>query len=416
MGSLVKDMIAALVLVLALALTVGGAPPPCCTSKVVGGVEYILRTEEDTSGYGCVNNCIFEKKEEPGPLFCFAAGDLEVICDGEFGEGSGPEGGQGSGSDFGEGSGSDFGQGSGPEGGQGSGSEGGEGSGPLGGEGSSNEGGQGSASEFGEASGAESGEGGGPENGGEGSGQGSGEGSGVAGGETGVGNGGGDCTAYPADHTMTVYPGPADECGYELKFTGLDEATKKTLLDKHNELRQKVASGGEAGQPGASNMRKLVWDDELATIAQRWTSQCIFDHDKVRNLCDGTVVGQNAYQSGTDYEYYDYNVNPEIGDAVQSWYSEVTNPGFSSANINPFVFNHGTGHYTAVVWAETDRVGCGRVYYEDTDGWYKHLVVCNYAIAANLEGGVMYEEGDKCSNCPAGFSCDATYDGLCAKN
>merc|ERR1719446_271535 len=388
-------MIAALVLVLALALTVGGAPPPCCTSKVVGGVEYILRTEEDTAAYGCVNNCIFEKKDEPGPLFCFAAGDLEVICDGEFGEGSGPEGGQGSGA------------------------EGGEGSGPLGGEGSGTEGAQGSGSEFGEGSGGANGEGSGPDNGGEGSGQGSGEGSGEgsgdAGGETGGGNGGGDCS-YPADHTMTVYPGPADECGYELKFTGLDEATKKTLLDKHNELRQKVASGGEAGQPGAANMRKLVWDDELATIAQRWTSQCIFEHDKVRDLCDGTVVGQNAYQSGTDYEYYDYNVNPEIGDAVQSWYDEVTNPGFSSANINPFVFDEGYGHYTAVVWADTDRVGCGRVYYEDTDGWFKHLVVCNYAIAANLVGGVMYEEGDKCSNCPDGYSCDATFDGLCAKN
>jgi len=414
MGSLVKDMIAALVLVLALALTVGGAPPPCCTSKVVGGVEYILRSEEDTAGYGCVNNCIFEKKEEPGPLFCFAVGDLEVICDGEFGEGSGPEGGQGSGSDFSEGSGSDFGEGSGPEGGQGSGSEAGEGSGPLGGEGSGAEGGQGSGPESGEGSGAASG----PENGGEGSSQGSGEGSGVAGGETGGGgNGGGDCSAgYPADHTMTVYPGPADECGYELKFSGLDDATKKTLLDKHNELRQKVASGGEAGQPAAANMRKLVWDDELATIAQRWTSQCIFEHDKVRDLCDGTVVGQNAYQSGTDYEYYDYNVNPEIGDAVQSWYNEVTSPGFPSTNINPFVFEHGYGHYTAVVWADTDRIGCGRVYYEDTDGWFKHLVVCNYAIAANLVGGVMYEEGAKCSNCPAGYSCDATYDGLCAKN
>merc|ERR1719228_1334807 len=244
-----------------------------------------------------------------------------------------------------------------------------------------------------------------------------GESGGTAGG-TGGGNGGGnggECT-YPADHTMTLYPGPADVCGDDLTFSGLDDATKKALLDKHNELRQKVASGGEAGQPGAANMRKLVWDDELATIAQRWTSQCIFEHDKVRNLCDGTVVGQNAYQSGTDYEYYDYVVNPEIGDAVQSWYDEVTNPGFSSTNINPFVFDEGYGHYTAVVWADTDRVGCGRVYYEDTDGWFKHLVVCNYAIAANLEGGVMYEEGDKCSNCPAGYSCDATFDGLCAKN
>merc|ERR1712025_898043 len=99
---------------------------------------------------------------------------------------------------------------------------------------------------------------------------GSGSGSGETGG-TGGGNGGGnggECT-YPADHTMTLYPGPADVCGDDLKFSGLDDATKKALLDKHNELRQKVASGGEAGQPGA-NMRKLVWDDELETIAQRW--------------------------------------------------------------------------------------------------------------------------------------------------
>merc|ERR1719206_1326328 len=242
-----------------------------------------------------------------------------------------------------------------------------------------------------------------------------GEGASAAPGETGGGNEGGDCS-YPGDHTMTVYPGPADESGNELKFTGLDEGTKKILLDKHNELRQKVASGGEAGQPGAANMKKLVWDDELATIAQRWTDQCIFEHDKVRDLCDGTFSGQNAWQSGTDYEYYDYDVNPEIGQAVQSWYDEVTDPGFDAANINPFVYGDGYGHYTAVVWADTDRVGCGRVYFEDTDGWYKHLVICNYAIAANLVGGVMYEAGEKCSNCPAGYSCDATYDGLCTKN
>ena len=26
----------------------------------------------------------------------------------------------------------------------------------------------------------------------------------------------------------------------------------------------------------------------------------------------------------------------------------------------------------------------------------------------------MYEEGEKCSNCPAGTTCDATFDALCA--
>ena len=49
---------------------------------MVGGVEYILRREEDTTIYNCLDNCIFEKADSPpGPLFCFAAGDLEVVCD-----------------------------------------------------------------------------------------------------------------------------------------------------------------------------------------------------------------------------------------------------------------------------------------------------------------------------------------------
>merc|ERR1712002_437041 len=321
-----------------LGLVTGAVPSDCCRQKTVGDKMYELVGLEDTSQYNCLQHCVYQemmeqRSEHSSERFCFAAGDLEVVCR-EQEEGT----------------------------------------------------------EETEQNRTEE-----------------------PAGETGGGNGGGDCS-YPAEHTMTIYPGPADECGNELKFTGLDEATKKILLDKHNELRQKVASGGEAGQPGAANMKKLVWDDELATIAQRWASQCMFDHDKVRNLCDGTSVGQNAWQSGSDYEYYDTDVNPNIGDAVNAWYNEVTNPGFDASNINPYVFGHGYGHYTAVVWAETDRVGCGRVYYEGTDGGFYHLVICNYAVSGNLVGGTMYEVGDKCSNCPAGYSCDATYDGLCTKN
>ena len=50
---------------------------------------------------------------------------------------------------------------------------------------------------------------------------------------------------------------------------------KDVILEKHNELRAKVANGQETkgvdgGQPKAANMRKLVWNDDLAEIAQRW--------------------------------------------------------------------------------------------------------------------------------------------------
>jgi len=327
--------------------TAAGAPPPCCTTKTVGGVDYILKKEADTSSYNCMSDCIYEKTEEPGPLFCFAVGDLEVVCDDPP-----PSGGSGN------------------EGGSGNGASGNEGSGNGG---SGNEGGNGGSSN-----------------------------------ESGNGGSSGNCPPYPDDHTMTVYETEKTECGYELKQTGIDQATKDKILEKHNQLRQKVASGGEANQPSAANMRKFVWDDELETIAQRWTGQCEFGHDKVRNLCDGTYVGQNAWM-------YQSTEDDPVGleTAAQSWYDEVTTPGFDSADINPFVFGE-WGHYSQVVWAETDRIGCGYVYYETEDGWFTQNVVCNYAEGGNMVGGVMYETGAGCSNCPAGTSCDATFDALCA--
>ena len=90
------------------------------------------------------------------------------------------------------------------------------------------------------------------------------------------------------------------------------------------------------------------------------------------------------------------------------------------------------GHYTQVVWAETEELGCGMVYYKEDSAEYQYqtIVVCNYAVAGNLEGnswfmiyfnldmkltnldGEMYATGTACSACPAGYTCD---DGLCSK-
>ena len=52
---------------------------------------------------------------------------------------------------------------------------------------------------------------------------------------------------------------------------------KREIIDKHNELRSKIANGLESrgadgkAQPSASNMRKLSWDNELSTVAQVYT-------------------------------------------------------------------------------------------------------------------------------------------------
>jgi len=211
-----------------------------------------------------------------------------------------------------------------------------------------------------------------------------------------------------SDHTMCKYPGPSDECTAKMKFRELSDAARTAILDKHNELRSRVALGQEPNQPGAANMIKLVWDQELENIAQRLADQCIFQHDSNRVKLDGTSVGQNVFIMGSSVQASEAEIQASAGDSVQAWYEEVTDPGFNPTNINPYSFSSGTGHYTQVVWADTSSVGCGSVYFED--GFYKNLIVCNYAKAGNFIGSSMYAEGTACSQCPSGSTCT---DGLC---
>jgi len=230
------------------------------------------------------------------------------------------------------------------------------------------------------------------------------------------------CSAWTNEHTMKLYPGPSEECAKKTRLRGLTEAGKNLIVKTHNELRQRVAAGLEThgNQPGASNMMKLVWNDEIAATAQRWADQCKgARHDKVRRKCDATAVGQNIFL--TTGFYYEESILPE---AVKGWYNEVVQPKpggeinpFPSSNIQPFKWVDvpgGTyGHYTQLVWSWVTEVGCGLVGYERQGYGMVTLIVCNYAVMGNAEGWPMYKIGKGCSDCPKGTTCDQTYDSLC---
>jgi hypothetical protein len=119
----------------------------------------------------------------------------------------------------------------------------------------------------------------------------------------------------------------------------LEPWAKELLLDRHNVLRQKVASGKEPGQPGAANMRKLRWNEDLETSAQRWTDQCRNERDEKRELCDGTSAGQNIFLNMFQ------NISEEaiettkeaITESVDAWYDQVILPGFIPDDINHYM-------------------------------------------------------------------------------
>jgi len=212
-------------------------------------------------------------------------------------------------------------------------------------------------------------------------------------------------------HTMCQFQGFGRQCGVRGPLDrGLSENEKRALVFAHNQLRARVASGSESrGRPGrqppAADMMEMTWDDELATVAQRWADQCNFGHDEMIDV-SRFQVGQNvAIRSNSNRQ----PKGEENRKMVQAWYDEVDL--FSRNEVRSYRFDFSTGHYTQVVWAKTHKVGCGVTVFQD-GGFFSTLLVCNYGPAGNFQGEPIYTQGDTCTACPAGTSCQQ---GLCSR-
>nr|XP_034330685.1 GLIPR1-like protein 1 [Crassostrea gigas] len=84
-----------------------------------------------------------------------------------------------------------------------------------------------------------------------------------------------------------------------------------------------------------------------------------------------------------------------------------------------FYYNYGAntcsfvcGHYTQVVWAETEYVGCAvascspLVLPGGTTWSSGYYYVCNYGESGNFNGARPYVSGATCSQCPSGYTCN----------
>ncbi|XP_064110941.1 CRISP/Allergen/PR-1-like [Macrobrachium nipponense] len=216
------------------------------------------------------------------------------------------------------------------------------------------------------------------------------------------------------DHSMCLPPN--SDCHPFQR--GVPDSDKKLILKLHNELREKVAKGleklGDPGpQPPATNMRELVWNNELASVAQAWAEQCPYSHDcyRCRKIKERSYsVGQNIFWSfGSDSK-------EQWKLAVDYFYNEVMNlprdvvDSFGSVPVQKVIT-----HYTQLVWASTYEIGCGVIHneckYKGVDYKVCKTYVCNYGPAANVKNRPIYEKGPTASNCPEGKS--SNYKGLC---
>ncbi|XP_019631967.1 PREDICTED: peptidase inhibitor 16-like [Branchiostoma belcheri] len=184
--------------------------------------------------------------------------------------------------------------------------------------------------------------------------------------------------------------------GGSFGATSLSQDQINTILQAHNNYRSAVS-------PTAANMEYMEWDDSLATIAQSWADGCDFAHNPSPEATySGSSVGENIY-AGTG----SYNAGKE----TENWNSEVSDYTYSS---NSCASGRVCGHYTQVVWASSNKLGCGMKLCSTlaTVNWNNaNLVVCNYAPAGNFRGQKPYVSGTSCTQCANGN--DNCSDNLC---
>ncbi|XP_055937469.1 CRISP/Allergen/PR-1-like [Argiope bruennichi] len=225
-------------------------------------------------------------------------------------------------------------------------------------------------------------------------------------------------------HTFCIRRNP--RC--DIKRSGVSQKEIEDILRYHNEYRSGVALGNEhrtigGSLPKAADMLQMVWDDQLAAVAQKWAENCDFNHDcgECRTV-ENFAVGQNLVIQGSTCQGHgckeDKLTQPNWQKAIKRLYEEVL--GYQKDWLWSFEEHDGpqTGHFTQVIWSRSWRIGCGYTSFKE-GGKYKRFYVCNYGPGGNVAEQPVYKNGQPCSACPINSCCGSScggglsYPGLC---
>ncbi|CAH1777972.1 unnamed protein product [Owenia fusiformis] len=177
---------------------------------------------------------------------------------------------------------------------------------------------------------------------------------------------------------------------------------KEHFVNYHNEHRAKT-------RPSAANMNYIIWDPELAELAQVWADKCVYKHGQPGETLAKQGRDPNEF-IGQNMQAWSWSFDEER--SMYSWWEEINYYNYYTQKCE----GKQCGHYTQFAWAGTDRMGCGISYCERLKNAYPdyeihwYYVVCNY-LPGHWQNKKIFKEGPKCSQCPPDKSqCD---NGLC---
>lgn len=189
----------------------------------------------------------------------------------------------------------------------------------------------------------------------------------------------------------------------------LTQSQKDAIVQKHNALRAGL---------GASDMTKMTWDDTLANAAQQYVSGLSLltqQSNESLQKCPGGHSQNRANSVGENMAWkwssgFKFTHTTDFTPSVQSWYDEIKDAGpYKTGGVfSGFGQCSGVcGHYTQVVWAAANKIGCGAAFCPHSTGMGGYELVCQYgtsvsgAYGGNMGGATLFTTGTACSKCPS---------------
>jgi pathogenesis-related protein 1 len=129
------------------------------------------------------------------------------------------------------------------------------------------------------------------------------------------------------------------------------------MLKAHNGVRAKAG------------LSPLQWSDELAAYSQKWANQLIAKNKTAHN--SRSVYGENILATG---------LGSTPSSVVAEWASEAVDYSYSNNSCKG-----DCGHYTQLVWRNTQKVGCAMAGDSRREIW-----VCSYDPPGNYRGERPY--------------------------
>ncbi|XP_052893666.1 venom allergen 5-like [Anopheles moucheti] len=216
-----------------------------------------------------------------------------------------------------------------------------------------------------------------------------------------------ECPGAP-QHTLCESPSATkslEQCENFQQLLGSPELWTN-LLNAHNGVRNRYAM-----RRSITNMKKLVWDDELARMARLHLASCQrYQHDPCTLLSNPNVYSRDYRNVRQSKAFVIERYLPKYYaiDVLRRWYlqkDETPPPKVTGAHqLQQVALNN----FTLLTWAGLERVGCAAAKYRDG-----FQLVCNYFPFYSL-AEPSAELGRPATRCPRTFPLRSKiFDGLC---